>query len=383
MAMMQPRFQAQRSAGTVRRVIRQGDAFYCGMCRGRYTSFHEAFDCVRICWEELLSSNPVLERISTSSKTSLFRCRFCARDHKSRSAAAQCAEDCKKLFIARFTQEMESLSHELTYRDQSTLQRPLSKARRTVVVSALVVKPVFTPRKKSGESPEGAHKEDDKTKVDHQPSQKEAEPKASDEKKEETSSSVASVSSPSSNNDAAPSVSHDNDAAASEAPLTEGISGNTSVAPQGATSASEESTQSKKVAMDGTPAQTAEPLEPASDHVTADATDTGNVATSGESTTKAAAPEKKAAAETDGSADTPNETVETKNESPRTPPTESKTTKEATSKRYKASEKEAFTRSGAQYICSGCSKKYFTKDEVMQCFEAHGDPQGESKGAGT
>lgn len=32
---------------------------------------------------------------------------------------------------------------------------------------------------------------------------------------------------------------------------------------------------------------------------------------------------------------------------------------------------EPFSRDGAQYVCNGCQKKYFTKDEVVKCFESH------------
>ena len=33
---------------------------------------------------------------------------------------------------------------------------------------------------------------------------------------------------------------------------------------------------------------------------------------------------------------------------------------------------EPFSRNGAQYVCNMCQKKYFTKDEVVTCFESHG-----------
>ena len=45
------------------------------------------------------------------------------------------------------------------------------------------------------------------------------------------------------------------------------------------------------------------------------------------------------------------------------------TTPTAEEKAAKA--KEPFTRSGAQYICSGCQKKYFTRAEVEKCFASH------------
>ncbi|WP_161597616.1 hypothetical protein [Fluviispira multicolorata] len=32
---------------------------------------------------------------------------------------------------------------------------------------------------------------------------------------------------------------------------------------------------------------------------------------------------------------------------------------------------DKYTRDGAKYVCSRCKKKYFSKDEVEKCFDAH------------
>ncbi len=32
---------------------------------------------------------------------------------------------------------------------------------------------------------------------------------------------------------------------------------------------------------------------------------------------------------------------------------------------------EKYTRDGAKYVCTRCKKKYFSKDEVEKCYDAH------------
>lgn len=76
-------------AGTIRRVVRVSGRFVCGICRRSHGEAPEAQDCVRACWEELLTLDPVIVRFKA------FRCRFCARDHQERKKAYRCAEDCR------------------------------------------------------------------------------------------------------------------------------------------------------------------------------------------------------------------------------------------------------------------------------------------------
>ena len=94
-------------AGTICRVIRQGAAYYCGMCRTAHGSFSHALNCVRECWEEVLSWDPVIMRRYGRGKVH-YRCRFCARDHASRDLASQCAADCRERFKIRFALELEA-----------------------------------------------------------------------------------------------------------------------------------------------------------------------------------------------------------------------------------------------------------------------------------
>lgn len=80
-------------AGTIRRVIRRGSTFICGLCRSTYTAEGEAQSCIQGCWSELLALDPVIVKRRLIGVA--YRCRFCARDYQARGEAASCAAECK------------------------------------------------------------------------------------------------------------------------------------------------------------------------------------------------------------------------------------------------------------------------------------------------
>ena len=80
-------------AAAVRRVVRHGHEFICGLCRRAYSNPGEATGCVDACWHDLLESDPVVVRRRGAG--TVFRCRFCARDYRQHAAAARCADDCR------------------------------------------------------------------------------------------------------------------------------------------------------------------------------------------------------------------------------------------------------------------------------------------------
>ncbi|MCX6130889.1 MAG: hypothetical protein NTX25_17755, partial [Proteobacteria bacterium] len=55
------------------------------------------------------------------------------------------------------------------------------------------------------------------------------------------------------------------------------------------------------------------------------------------------------------------------NESPKNPNLDALRVQRAAIK----SDEEKFTRDGAKYVCRSCSKKYFTRTEVLECFDKH------------
>jgi len=91
-------------AGTVRRVVRRGHEFICGLCLRTYDKPGEAAGCVDACWHELLRSDPVLTRRHGGGGV-VFRCRFCARDYHQHAAAARCAEDCRIQHVQDYQRE--------------------------------------------------------------------------------------------------------------------------------------------------------------------------------------------------------------------------------------------------------------------------------------
>lgn len=163
-------------AGTICRVIRQGVHFYCGMCRSSYKSFSHAMSCVRECWEEILTWDPVISRPPLRGKVH-FRCRFCARDYGAHDMAAQCAADCRERFKVRFALEMEAWGQ---VEDLSS--KPLGRRRplrplKLVVLPVMKKKPVKEASAKDGSHEEPkSHGEDSKGK-DEAPSHESSSPK--------------------------------------------------------------------------------------------------------------------------------------------------------------------------------------------------------------
>ena len=144
-------------AGTVCRVIRQGAHFYCGMCRSSYESFSHAMSCVRECWKEILTWDPVICRTPLRGKVQ-FRCRFCARDYSTNDLAAQCAADCRERFKVRFAMEMEAWGQV-----ENLSSKPLG-TRRSLRPVKLVVLPVIKKKPVKESPPKDLSPEDSKGK---------------------------------------------------------------------------------------------------------------------------------------------------------------------------------------------------------------------------
>lgn len=90
-------------AGTIRRVVRHGSDFMCGLCRSHYRSSSRAEGCLETCWRRLLGFDPVIEKRTPFNRS--FRCRFCARDHLTRKDGENCARDCRTKQAGRLEAE--------------------------------------------------------------------------------------------------------------------------------------------------------------------------------------------------------------------------------------------------------------------------------------
>ncbi len=117
-------------AGTVRRIIRRGVHFACGLCRSDYLVEGQAQSCVQRCWGDLLALDPVIRK--RRFITTAYRCRFCARDYATHGDAEGCAKACR-------TQHVWRHEHEQSLTDQSTLPPPKrQKAKPTTPYLAMV-----------------------------------------------------------------------------------------------------------------------------------------------------------------------------------------------------------------------------------------------------
>lgn len=77
----------------LRKVVRVGGDFVCGICREHYDSESEAWSCLQMCWQEVLASDPVVTRPVVGGVQ--YRCRFCSRDYTAHHEALVCAEACR------------------------------------------------------------------------------------------------------------------------------------------------------------------------------------------------------------------------------------------------------------------------------------------------
>ncbi|WP_176736282.1 hypothetical protein [Oligoflexus tunisiensis] len=78
---------------TVRRVIKQGHAYICGMCGSRHSSEAQAEACLKACIKRYLEQSSVQNR---TEKTGVaYRCPYCKRVYEKMMQAKDCARNCR------------------------------------------------------------------------------------------------------------------------------------------------------------------------------------------------------------------------------------------------------------------------------------------------
>lgn len=122
-------------AGTIRRVIRRGSIYICGLCRTSHAQESRAQACIQGCWAGLLALDPVIVKARMVGVA--FRCRFCARDYAKRQDAAVCAEDCKKHQL-RLHEAEQSLTEQV---DDAPARRAVKPAAKLKAVLAAAPAP--------------------------------------------------------------------------------------------------------------------------------------------------------------------------------------------------------------------------------------------------
>ena len=78
----------------VRRVVRMGPKFVCGICRTHHKEPYKANDCLHTCWHEVQSSAAYVpvRRMNNIH----FACIYCLRSYQTPNHATSCAADCTR-----------------------------------------------------------------------------------------------------------------------------------------------------------------------------------------------------------------------------------------------------------------------------------------------
>jgi hypothetical protein len=76
----------------LRRVFRQGEGYFCGICRQKHASVEEANHCLEACWKTVLHRAPwsPVKRVGKME----FACIYCQRGYATSELATICAEEC-------------------------------------------------------------------------------------------------------------------------------------------------------------------------------------------------------------------------------------------------------------------------------------------------
>jgi hypothetical protein len=81
----------EKSQIKLKRVIKRGDEFLCGICHRRYEHQTQALSCLKSCSASFLNDDSVGEKEGKGR----FQCRYCRRLYSERGAALDCARLCR------------------------------------------------------------------------------------------------------------------------------------------------------------------------------------------------------------------------------------------------------------------------------------------------
>ena len=120
---------------TARRVIKQGNNYICGLC-GRIHKFKSlADDCVEKCFMQSMSQDGVSEKASKVPSTrKKYRCSFCKRVYPSLSEAKDCVDQCKA--SAKNKREKEKMFEEKSRHETSNRAKLLSQLSKNATAEA-------------------------------------------------------------------------------------------------------------------------------------------------------------------------------------------------------------------------------------------------------
>ena len=77
----------------MRRILKNGDFYTCGICRSNHASQAHALSCLQTCWRLLLERAPWVVDVRSIGKQP-FACNYCQRGYPTVEQAHSCAQDC-------------------------------------------------------------------------------------------------------------------------------------------------------------------------------------------------------------------------------------------------------------------------------------------------
>ncbi len=77
----------------MRRILKNGDFYTCGICRSNHTSQAHAMSCLQTCWRLLLERAPWVVDVRSIGKQP-YACSYCQRGYATAEQAHSCAQDC-------------------------------------------------------------------------------------------------------------------------------------------------------------------------------------------------------------------------------------------------------------------------------------------------
>lgn len=87
----------------IKRVIRKGREYVCGICHHGHKSMDDAYGCLQHCLEDYFTQYPV--RSHHEGNRLFARCIFCGRIYRDTDSALRCASECRDKFLKKANDE--------------------------------------------------------------------------------------------------------------------------------------------------------------------------------------------------------------------------------------------------------------------------------------
>jgi hypothetical protein len=113
-----PKAIDKNKENSVRRVVKQGLFYICGMCANRYGSEAQAEACLKACIKRYMDQSAVQDKTEKSGK--VYRCTYCKRVYEKMIQAKECARTCKD-------EIQKKIEAEARYKKTQTVEEKLKK----------------------------------------------------------------------------------------------------------------------------------------------------------------------------------------------------------------------------------------------------------------